>query len=170
MAARLRLIGLCIVLVGVLAACVASGPTVSATPRAVPSVTGSIPNSTGSSAPDSGPKVGQTDTAWGRIWDGLPSGFPPVPDATPDENAAGDPASAVLVIEGGNAAGVSTFLQTQLRNAGYTTVGSPEPLEDGSVVLDMTGHGADCKIQVTVTPTGGLTTVRILYGAACPFE
>ena len=32
----------------------------------------------------------------------------------------------------------------------------------------MTGAAAGCKIQVQVTPTGGLTTVTILYGADCP--
>ena len=169
MSACLRIFGLCIVLLGVLVACGTDDATVSATPATIPSVTGSIPDSTGGPAPSSGPKTSQTDTDWGRIWDGLPSGFPAIPDATPDETAAGGAASAVLVIEGADAAGVITFLQTQLQKAGYTTVGSAEPLEDGSVVLEMSAQPAGCKLKVTATPTGGITTVRILYGAVCPF-
>ena len=63
---------------------------------------------------------------------------------------------------------VAAYLQTELQKAGYTAVGSSEPLEDGSVVLDMTGSPKGCALQVTAKPTGGLTTVTILYGAACP--
>jgi len=169
MAATFRVLGLSIVLASVLGACATSASSVSATPTSIPSVTGSIPDVTASAAPSSGPKTGQSDTEWGRIWDGLPSSFPAIPGATPDENATGGAASAVLVIEGGDAVGVATLLQTQLQKAGYTSVGSAEPLEDGSVVLEMTGQPAGCKLQVTITPTGGTTTVRILYGAACTF-
>jgi hypothetical protein len=32
----------------------------------------------------------------------------------------------------------------------------------------MTGSPDGCAVQVTASPTGGLTTVRILYGAGCP--
>jgi len=170
MPAGARLLSLCVALAGVLAACGTAGSSRSSTPTSIPSVTGTIPDTPVSTAPSSGPKTGQTDTAWGRIWDGLPPSFPVVPGATPDESATGDPASAVLVIDGGDAAGVTHLLQTELKTAGYTAVGSAEPLEDGSIVLEMTGHEAACRIQVTATPTGGLTTVRILYGAACPFE
>ena len=82
--------------------------------------------------------------------------------------AATGPASADLVVDGVDAKGIATVLQTLLRQAGYTTVGLSGPLEDGSYVLDMTGSAAGCKVQVSATPTGGLTTVTILYGAACP--
>ena len=74
----------------------------------------------------------------------------------------------MLVVEGIGPKDISTFLQTELEKAGYTAVGSTEPLEDGSVVLDMTGTPDGCALQVTSTPTGGLTTITILYGAACP--
>jgi hypothetical protein len=121
------------------------------------------------SAPSKGPKPSQTDTDWGRIWDSLPSGFPAIPGATPDENAVGGPASAVLVIQGTDAKSAATSLQTQLQNAGYTTIGSLDPLEDGSVVLEVTGKPQGCAIRATATPTGGLTTVTILYGADCPY-
>jgi hypothetical protein len=55
-----------------------------------------------------------------------------------------------------------------LKRAGWTTVELSEPLEDGSVTLDMTGNTADCKLRVTGKPNGSLTTMTVLYGAACP--
>ena len=36
-------------------------------------------------------------------------------------------------------------------------------------MLEMTGKPDGCALQVNATPTGGLTTVRILYGADCPY-
>ena len=63
---------------------------------------------------------------------------------------------------------VATFYQGALSSDGYTTDGLSGPLEDGGYVLDMTGPTSGCKVQVTATPTGGLITVTILYGAACP--
>lgn len=161
--AVLLLLGVVAVLVG----CGPSGATgPSSTATAVATRSAAAAEGT---APSSGPKVSQSDTDWGRIWDGLPPGFPTIPGATPDEEAAGGPASAVLVVEGLDAKGVATFLQTQLQTAGYTTVGSLDSLEDGSVVLDMTGKPTGCMVQASATPTGGLTTVRILYGADCPY-
>jgi hypothetical protein len=112
--------------------------------------------------------VGQTDTEWGRIWDTLPSGFPTYPGSTPGEETATGPASANLVVDGIDSKGIATLLQTLLTQAGYTTNGLSGPLEDGGYVLDMTGSPPGCKIQVTASPTGSLTTITILYGAACP--
>jgi hypothetical protein len=140
------------------------------------------PASTGSTAASSAPSVdaspggsvagaaGQTDTDWGRIWDGLPSAFPTIPGATPDEEPAGDPASAVFVVDGTGTQNVATLLQTELQKAGFTADGSTEPLEDGSYVLDMTGTPDGCMLRATVKPTGGVTTVTILYGTGCPFD
>jgi hypothetical protein len=156
---------LSVVFVFTLAAC---GPGAPATPSVTAATAVATPSGTPSTAPSSGPKVSQSDTDWGRIWDGLPPGFPSIPGATPDENAAGGPASAVFVVQDGDAKVITTSLQTALKSAGYTTVGSMDPLEDGSVVLEMTGSPDGCAVQVTASPTGGLTTVRILYGAGCP--
>lgn len=161
-------LGLSVVLLVALAACgssTGSGAPVATATKAPPSVTGSAPNPT---APSSGPKTLQSDTAWGRIWDDLPSGFPTYPGATPDEEASGGPASAVFVVEGHGAKDVATFLRTELEKAGFTAVGSSDPLEDGSVVLDMTGAPNGCMVQITITPTGGLTSIAVLYGASCP--
>jgi len=165
---RTRLAPFLITLAVALGACADAGGT--ATPRPTgttgpaPSVatTATLP-ATSSTAPS-----GQTDTEWGRIWDRLPSGFPTYPGWTPGEETATGPASANLVVEGIDAKGIATLLQTLLTQAGYTTAGLSGPLEDGSYVLDMTGPPAGCKLQVTAAPTGGLTTLTILYGAACP--
>jgi hypothetical protein len=62
------------------------------------------------------------------------------------------------------------MLQARLEAAGYTTVGLGGPLEDGTFTLDMTGSPAGCMLQIRAAPTGGLTTVTILYGAACPHD
>src|SRR6476646_6826509 len=160
-----RALCLSVVFVFALAAC---GPGATATPSVTAATAVATPSVTPTTAPSSGPKVSQSDTDWGRIWDGLPPGFPSIPGATPDENAAGGPASAVFVVQDGDATVIATSLQTALKSAGYTTVGSMDPLEDGSGVLEMTGSPAGCAVQVTASPTGGLTTVRILYGAGCP--
>jgi hypothetical protein len=167
--AWIRRLGPMAALVVVLIACgsgTGSSAPVATISNAPPSVAGSIPNPT---APSSGPKTSQTDTDWGRIWDGLPSGFPTYPGATPDEEATGGPASAALVVEGTGPPDIATFLRTELQKRGYTMVGSTEPLEDGSVVLDMTGSPDGCMLQATMKPTGGLTTVTILYGTDCLF-
>jgi len=151
----------------ILAACGSSGSAAASTNAPpVPSV--APRSSTPSTVPSNDATVSQTNTDWGRIWDTLPPGFPTIHGATPDEDAGGGAASGVLVVDGVDAKTVATSLQTSLQTAGYTTVGSLEPLEDGSVVLDMTGQPAGCMLQVTTTPTGGVTTIRILYGAACP--
>ena len=149
-----------------LAACTSSAssaassaaPSPTAAPSVLPSVTGSAP----------APADGQSDTEWGRIWDTLPSGFPVYPGSTPGEETATGPASANLVVDGLDAKGIVTLFQTLLKQAGYQTAGLQGPLEDGSYVLDMTGPAAGCKVQVSAAPTGSLTTLTILYGAACP--
>ena len=157
-----------IVLVVALAACSGgSGASTTASPSPA-AAAATPPGAVQTTAPSSGPKVLQTQTAWGRIWDGLPSGFPIYPGATPDDAAGGGAASAVFAVEGNAAKDVSTFLLSELQKAGYTSVGSSQPLEDGSVVLDMTGSPAGCMVQVAVKPTGGTTSVTILYGATCP--
>jgi len=150
-----------IAVVVLLAACGTSTSSAAPTPTAarspLPSLTGTVP-----------PAGGQTDTEWGPIWDTLPGGFPSYPGSTPAEETATGPASANLVVEGVDAKAIATRFQGLLQGAGYSTVGLSGPLEDGSYVLDMTGSAAGCRLQISATPTGGLTTITILYGAACP--
>ena len=115
-----------------------------------------------------GTSSAQTDTEWGRIWDSLPADFPTYPGATPAEETATGAASADLVVTGGDARTIATTMQSALIAAGYATAGLSGPLEDGSFTLDMTGPPAGCKVELRVTPTGGLTSLKILYGATCP--
>lgn len=134
----------------------ATRPSPTERPSAQPRQPGSVP-----------PAGGQTETDWGTIWDTLPKGFPTPPGSTPAEETATGPASANLVVDGSDAKGIATAVQGALGVAGFKTKALQGPLEDGSYVLDMTGSPAGCKVQVTAAPTGGLTTVTILYGAAC---
>lgn len=119
-------------------------------------------------APAGAGQVDQTDTGWGRIWDSLPKGFPRYAGSVGSEEGATGPASATLAVQGTDPQAVATFYQGALSSEQYTTDGLSGPLEDGGYVLDMTGPAGGCKVQVTATPTGGLITVTILYGAACP--
>ena len=116
------------------------------------------------------PQAGQTDTDWGRIWDTLPGGFPMVGGTTPGEETATGPATADLVVDGVDAKSVTTRFETLLKGAGFTTAGLSGPLENGGYVLAMNGSTPGCEVQVSVTPTGSLTTLTILYGASCPHD
>jgi hypothetical protein len=147
----------------VLAACGSTTPTAPPS-RSVPPATSLAPSTV---APSASSPTSQTDTAWGRIWDTLPAGFPVITGSTPAEAAHGA-ASATLVVDGNAARTVATSMQTALEGAGFRTQGLSGPLEDGSYVLDAVGTPAGCKVQVTASPLGGMTTVTIMYAAACP--
>jgi hypothetical protein len=152
----------------VLVACTAAGASTSPSASS-PTVVASSPSSASPQAAGATSSTSQTDTDWGRIWDSLPKDFPAIAGSTPDDAAPG-PASAVLIVPGEVAKTVATSLQTRLEAAGYTTTGLGGPLEDGTYTLDMTGPSTGCMVQVSASPTGGLTTVTILYGAACPHD
>ncbi|HET7169787.1 MAG TPA: hypothetical protein VFI69_11360 [Candidatus Limnocylindrales bacterium] len=111
--------------------------------------------------------VDQTDTAWGRIWDAVPAGFPRFPGSVPGGDASGEPASGRFVVAGGDPADVASWMQSALETATYSTEALSGPLEDGSFVLDSVGEGA-CRIETTVAPLGGMTFITIRYGADCP--
>jgi hypothetical protein len=145
----------------------------SGSPAAGPSSAGAAPSDAGSPAQISPPDeasapAGQTDTAWGRIWDAVPAGFPAYPGATPAGETATGPASTVLGVEGGEAKAIAGWMQSRLEQATYSTEALSGPLEDGSYVLDSTGPQPGCRVQVSIAPLGGLTIVTVLYGASCP--
>ena len=140
-------------------AAIASGPAASST---TPPSSGASPSAE-ASAP-----AGQTDTAWGRIWDSLPAGFPAYPGSSPAAEAATGPASAVLAVQGTEARAIADWMQSTLEQATYSTEARTGPFEDGSYVLVSTGPGPGCRVQVSIAPLGGLTTVTVLYGAGCP--
>lgn len=139
-----------------------------ASPTTVPTASASAGASEAASAASS-PAVSlptQTDTAWGRIWDALPPSFPIYPGAQAAPTTSG-PASASLTTSAGVAA-VATWLVDSLGRAGFQVKAGPA-LEDGSHVIDITGSTSGCKAQAQVRPEGSLTSIVILYGAACPF-
>jgi hypothetical protein len=152
------------------AVAVACGTSTSSPSSTQPPAASTVATSTAGTSATGGPAAGQTDTDWGRIWDTLPSRFPTVPGSTPGDETATGPATANLVVDGLDAKGITTLLQTLLTQGGYQTVGYSGPLENGAFVLDMTGSPAGCRLQVTATPTGSLTALTILYGAACPHD
>jgi hypothetical protein len=131
-----------------------------------PKPSGAEPSGAGPS-PTATPATSQTDTAWGRIWDALPAGFPRFPGSTPADDAAGDPVTARYVVEGGDAREIASWFQARLETATFSTESLSGPLEDGSYVLDAVGNGA-CRLQVTIGPLGSMTFVTIRYGVACP--
>jgi hypothetical protein len=152
-----------------LAACSSSSPSSAGASADSGASSATGPSTPASALPSaSGTSSAQTDTEWGRIWDSLPADFPTYPGATPAEETATGPASADLVVTGGDAKTIATTMQSALVAAGYATAGLSGPLEDGSFTLDMTGPPAGCKVELRVTPTGGLTSLKILYGATCP--
>lgn len=155
---RLAALALAVGVVG--AGCVGAG---SSTPG--PATADAAPTSSASPAPAITPST-QTSTEWGRIWDGLPTAFPVEPGAEPVPDPSG-PASATLAIPVAVAT-ARDWWQRALGTAGYSTVGTAGPLEDGSVVIESSGAG-DCRVQVRLAPAGPGTTATILYGAACPF-
>jgi hypothetical protein len=147
------------------AACGSVVPPSASSPA--PASPASIAPSAEASNASAGAETGQTDTDWGRIWDGLPEWFPRYPGGTPADDAATEVVSATFALADADPRTVAAWMQTELERATYTTEALNGPLEDGSFVLESLGSG-DCRVQVVVAPLGGLTTVSVRYGAACP--
>jgi hypothetical protein len=153
-----------------LAAC-GGGPTASDDPSntasLAPSEAPSPATSDAPASPDASAGIGQSDTEWGRIWDGVPAGFPRFTGARDADDATAEPVSDAYAVEGGDASEVSTWLQAAMETATYSTEGLSGPLEDGGFVLDSVGD-ATCRIQTTIAPLGELVLVTVRYGADCP--
>ena len=163
-----------LVLVMLLAACGSAeqspGPSPSGGATADSPAASGAPNASAAtpSAPAESPAADtQTDTAWGRIWDGVPAGFPIFPGSSIAGDTGPEPVSATYSIANDDTAVIATWMQAALENASFRTEGFSGPLEDGSFVLESVGQG-DCRVQVIVVPMGGLTFVTVRYGAACP--
>jgi hypothetical protein len=109
-----------------------------------------------------------TQTAWGRIWDDLPTAFPTYPGAEPADGGEG-PASAVVAVPAKIATVVDWYRQA-LVAAGYSIEALSETLEDGSTVIDAVGLEPTCRVQASIGPRGSQTTVSILFAADCPFR
>ena len=144
----------------------ASAGSISAAPTTAPSAT-EIGASATEIPASATAGTGQTETEWGRIWDAVPASFPRFEGSTTAEEAATGPASATLVVPGATASSVASWMTGRLADAGYTVDGGSAALEDGSFVLDAR-RDPGCRVGVTIAPTGGMTTVTVLYGAGCP--
>lgn len=147
-----------------------ASPSISPTPATTPSPTPELtflPTDPATTPVPTPP--GQTDTPWGRIWDGLPSRFPTYPGAHPTITD-GAPTSATLDAGGADPAAVVNAYKTALEAAGWMTVGLSGPMEDGSHQLTSALFQSECLVQTSATPLGASTIITILYGAACPFS
>ena len=138
----------------------ASSPSVAVGPSLTP-----VPGGTTGASPGEPPT--QTDTAWGRIWDGIPATFPRFPDSIPTEVGEG-PVSATLSVPAGPEE-ARQFMGTELERAGFVPVAMTGPFEDGSFVVS-TGAATGCRTEVRLTPLSGTTLMTVMYGADCPFE
>ena len=144
-----------------------AGPSLAATPTAgLPIAPTPVPTDVGATPRPSPPA--QSDTDWGRIWDGLPASFPHYPGASPTETGEG-PASAILDVGAVDPAEVAAYYTSALEFDGYVTLTGSGPREDGSDEIEWAGE-ATCRIRATITPLGGTTVVTILYRADCPFD
>jgi hypothetical protein len=177
-ARRVRLAGLLVLsLVAVACGPTSVSPTASVTAThtavATPSVVASGPASD-PAEPTPGatprPSAGQTDTAWGRIWDSLPSGFPMYPGATPSDETAIEPATAVYVVDDAEASALATWFQDAFEKAAYHTDALSGPFEDGGYLLESSGDDPACRVSLTIAPLGGTTSLTVLYGAVCPHD
>lgn len=151
---------------GPTSAATAATPTVAPTPTATPPAASSVAGSASPAAAATPPL--QTDTAWGRIWDGVPPSFPVMPGAEPT-TIGGTPASAVLQLPT-DVANAAKWFQTALPAAGFVIDAMNGPIEDGSIVIDVHGTAAGCLAQVKIAPLGGKTVATVLVGASCPFQ
>ena len=110
----------------------------------------------------------QTDTAWGRIWDALPSSFPLAPNTRLATDTGEGPSTAVLEVPDSRDA-IVQFYRAAFRDASFE-IGTDGPLEDGSVTVTA-NDGDQCRIELSVRGVGAKESmVTVLYGAGCPFE
>jgi hypothetical protein len=157
------------IVAGLLAAACTPAPSPNPSGTAAPGTTDlpSAPVATVAGSP--GPSLpSQTDTAWGRIWDALPSTFPAAPGSQVATDTGARASSGQLIVPVARDEVVQFYRQT-FREAG-STIGTEGPLEDGSVVVTA-DDGAGCRIQLSVRATGSQQSmVTVLFGAGCPFE
>src|SRR5688572_9679608 len=92
-------LGISLAMLLVLGAC---GPATPASTSKTTSASNPPPDGTPSDS-TAAPPAEQTDTDWGRIWDGVPDAFPIYPGATPADDAATEVVSATFALEGTDA-------------------------------------------------------------------
>lgn len=168
---RPLLIAICLV-ASLAAACGPAGASPDSTPGVTAQSTGAAPTPILSAGPiepgvSGAPPASQTETEWGTIWDGVPSGFPRYPGARSADDATPEPVSDAYAVSDGDPAEIASLLQATMEDATYSTEALSGPLEDGRFVLDSVGD-ADCRIETRIVPQGNIVLVTVRYGAACP--
>ena len=143
-----------------LAACAPSGSS-------PPASASSLPPPATQPSPPAPSRPSQTDTAWGRIWDAVPSTFPVIRGAVPATDTGDGATSALLALQAPDPMVIAAFYRDALRAMGML-VTMDGPLEDGSVTVSG-ADGNDCAVQVGVRPAGSTNLISVLYGAGCPF-
>ena len=143
-----------------LAACAPSGSSPPTSASTVP------PPATQASSPTPSLPT-QTDTAWGRIWDAVPSTFPVIRGAVPATDTGEGAVSALLALQAPDPMVIAVFYRDALQ-AMDMIVSMDGPLEDGSVTVSGTDANG-CAIQVGVRPAGSTNLISVLYGAGCRF-
>jgi hypothetical protein len=166
----LRVAAAAVLAIGLMTGCAASTTTVSFGTATNPPGAAASAGTAATAGPTGSPNDGQTDTAWGRIWDWVPEGFPTYAGATASDETDLGPASVVDVVGGAEPADVIGWYEKELQGAGYATDALNGPMEDGGYTLDMHGSPTGCQLEVAAAPMGSSTTVGIVvrYGAACP--
>jgi hypothetical protein len=152
-----------LVLAGLIAAACTPGPS------GTPIATGAGQPAASSAGLSPGPTLpSQTETSWGRIWDGLPPWFPMPPGSQIATDTGQGPSSGQLQVPASRDEVVRFYRQAL--GAADATVGTDGPLEDGSVKVTASGEGS-CRIELSIRETGARQSmVTVLYGASCPFE
>lgn len=114
----------------------------------------------------------KSDTASGRIWDGVPPWFPLPAGAKPVEPGP-EPVSGLFDVpaSAGTARQVADTFKSAIAAVGPSGVQASidGPLEDGSFTVGGGVGYSLCKFEVRVAPLGDLTRVTILYGEFCPY-
>ena len=159
-----------------LAGCTTAGSTPS--PTAVPTGAISMPIvATPSPAASPSPSVaaaasaspaGSTPTDFGAIRDSVPPSFPLPPDLQAADLPDGAYSGTYTTPTAPGA--VSSAISAGLEFMGWKDVITSGPTEAGEVTIDASGASAGCRTRVTVGTLGGLTVVKVLYGATCPTE
>lgn len=124
-----------------------------------------VPTSPPASTGPGGAAAATTVTGWGAIKDAVPADFP-LPPGTKPADLPGGPFSGAYTSTS-SAPEALVVVQQGLKAAGYADATQSVATEAGSVTIDASGTGG-CRIQVTVQPLGGLASITVLYGAACP--
>lgn len=156
-------------LAGLLAAACTPAPSPSPTATGGPDVSDVPATPGGTPAGSPGPSLpSQTDTAWGRIWDALPSSFPAAPGSQVATDTGEGASSGQLIVPAARDEVVQFYRQT-FRDGGFE-IRTEGPLEDGSVTV--TAESATgCRMQLSVVGTATRESMAtVLYGAGCPFE